>query len=135
MENETLKQLFEFADKSGDNPQWLNADSFVLKTVLDKDEYITSQIIQDGETIIHQVPFHTISSVSPEAKLSLLEQLLALNHNSEVITMLIDEEIYLKISHPVTYQPRLDTMLFIQARHAIARFYEEKRASFFPVES
>jgi hypothetical protein len=135
MENETLKQLYNIAQKSGDNPQWVNADSFLLKTSLDRDEYITSQIIQDGETIIHQVPFHTIASISHEAKLSLLEQLLALNHNSEVITMLIDDEIYLKTSHPVTYQPRLDAMLFIQARHAIARFYEEKRASFFPVES
>jgi hypothetical protein len=89
--------------------------------------------LQEGERLIYQVPFQALPS-ELEQRMKLLVRFMEINQVSKVTGALIDNTIYLSMSQPVTYDEKLDTQLFIEARYTIARFYEENRENLLPIE-
>lgn len=134
MANETLEQLYSIAQKAGDNPQWLDGNSFSSEIILNYETKITIHVMQDGENLIYQTPFVDLSQYTSSERVNLLLRLMELNGISKVVTSLSDELVYLRVWQPVTYDEKLDRQLFIQNYNAIARFYEENHDDFIPLK-
>jgi hypothetical protein len=136
MDNETLKQLYEFTQKLGNSPQWIDENSFSMRFNLNPHENIPITISQVGERIDYWTPFVDLSEFDAEHKEQVLTRLLRVNssQDSSVVAAMADDVVYLRVSQPVTYDNKLDRQLFIQNHHALARFYEENHDAFAPTK-
>lgn len=138
MANEALKKLYTFAEGLESKPQWVNIETkhaFVIPTELSNGSYIHIHVKQEGERLRYTVPFYTLPADSTQ-RTAILEHLLTMSfYSPRSISMAIDgDEIYIIFSQPVTYDDKLDTQLFIEARYNIARFYEENQESLLSFE-
>lgn len=129
MANETIHKLFTFAEELAQSPKWINPkiqDTFKISMELSDESSIEIRVSQQGERISYQVPFTNLPPSDTQRQATFLKRLLSVNSDAVTIA-LIGDALYLKTSHPVTYDDTLDRQLFVQTRSDIARFYEDNR--------